>query len=314
MVRARHSLVCLVIIACGFCGCIQQPKSEPLTNARAVALLDEVIFNPGISCAELRDVFGVDYLPLAETPADMGLDYDQFYVTTFDNNALRSWFIPALQERGVVLLSTGAAGTMPCYMYTIRILVANGWSVMLYDYRGFGGSSGYPKITALAADLEAMVDWTRAYTGREKITLMGISLGSVPSVAIAAKRPDEINGVILDSAVVLSMEAQRVARFLGDIGNQVAALLPNELRSEDLIESVTAPVLYFQNEEDLLTPPAMVQLLYDRTSSDKTIIRFDGVGHARGVFRETETYAIALETFLVKIWENGATERVIVVP
>lgn len=314
MVRSRQSLLFLAITSLNFYGCIFQPKAEPLTNARAVALLDQVIFNPSISCAELRDVFGVDYLPLAETPADVELDYDQFYVTTFDNNALRAWFIPALQERGVVLISTGAAGTMPCYMYTVRILVANGWSVMLYDYRGFGGSSGYPQITALAADLDAMLDWTRAYTGKKQITLMGISLGSVPSIAIAAKRPEDINGVILDSAVVLSMEALRVARFLGEIGTQVAELLPQELRSEDLIDTVRAPLLYFQNQDDLLTPPAMVQTLYDRTVSDKTLISFEGVGHARGVFRETEIYAIALETFLVKVWENGASERVLVVP
>lgn len=295
-------------------GCIQDSKPEPLTNARAAAILDEIVFNPTISCAELREVFDVSHLPLADTPADAGINYLEFYVNTFDNNLLRVWYLPALQERGVVLLSTGAAGTMPCYLFISRILVANGWSVILYDYRGFGGSSGTPQVFALSADLEAVLDWALEFTGREEVSLMGISLGTIPSVAVASRRPEVINGVILDSAVSLSIEATRFGKLLGSLGEQIADLLPIDLRTEDQITVMFTPALFFKNTKDFLTPPSMVQLLFDRAPGAKTLVTFDGVGHARGVFRDTEEYVIALEQFLVGVWGQTAIPVTVAVP
>lgn len=277
-------------------------------------LLNKVVLEPGVSCAQLQKKFGAENLPLVETPDEIPLDYQQHYVNTLDGNSLRMWYLPAPLDRGVVLLSYGAVGSMPCYLHTARILIANGWSVVLYDYRGFGGSTGSPNLETLTADLDVMLDWCLENTGHDQVTLMGISLGTIPSIPIAARRSDVVNGVILDSPVVLSMEVSRFANILGKLVHQVLALLPFDLLSEEAIEGMSKPALFFSSGRDFLTPPEMVNFLFDRAAGPKYLVRFEDTGHARGVFLDTEKYAIEMEGFLVRVWEGREPPTTVILP
>ncbi|MBI5863180.1 MAG: alpha/beta fold hydrolase [Planctomycetes bacterium] len=308
-----------VVVACSassviVTGCIRNDPVEPLTTARVNSLLNLVVFNPQVGCEELQKRFDVENLTLVDQPSEAGMEYEEAYITTLDGNRLRTWYLPSRLDRGLVVFSMGAVGSMPCYLYPIRILIANGWSVVLYDYRGFGGSSGVPDVSALAPDLGVVMDWSLQRTGREKATLMGVSLGTIPSVSIAVERPDVVNGIVLDSPVVLSMEGVRFAPLLGSWADQVGAFMPVELLSEQLIGNVAAPTLFFEHGDDKLTPPSMVGLLYSLAREPKRLVTFDGLGHARGVYHDTDRYAIALEAFLSQVWEGRDLTTSVIVP
>jgi len=62
-------------------------------------------------------------------------------------------------------------------------------AVYLVNYRGYGGSSGYPSESALMADAECIYDWVRAR--HERSAVMGRSLGSGVATALATRRPIE---------------------------------------------------------------------------------------------------------------------------
>ena len=81
-------------------------------------------------------------------------------------------------------------------------------------------------------ELEAVLDWTLEYTGREQVTLMGVSLGSIPSVSHAVLRPDDVNAVILDGVISLRIEAERFAYLLANDAERGWNLLaqPSRLR------------------------------------------------------------------------------------
>src|SRR5262245_2495028 len=113
-------------------GCIQPFSDEPLDSDGMYHLLNKIVLEPNVDCAELRDKFGAHGLPIVSTPAELPMAYSEAYVRTLDENALRAWYLPAQLDRGIVLVSYGAVGSMPCYLYTARILVANGWSVVMY--------------------------------------------------------------------------------------------------------------------------------------------------------------------------------------
>lgn len=314
MFRAKNTIVLPLAICVLTAGCIQSPFDPPMDSDGMYNLLNKVVLEPGVDCATLQKKFGAEDLPLVDNPTGLQMPYLETYVRTLDGNGLRTWYLPAVYDRGVVLLSYGAVGSMPCYLYTARILVANGWSVVLYDYRGFGGSTGAADLSTIAADLDAMLDWTLENSGHEKVTLMGISLGTIPSIPTAARRSDVVNGVILDSPVVLSWEVSRFASILGRVVHEVVALLPFDLLSEDAIEDMSPPALFFSSGRDLLTPPNMVKLLFDRAPGPKYLVKFDGIGHARGVFKDTEEYAVQLESFLVRVWEGREPPGTVIVP
>lgn len=293
---------------------MQQLTGGPMDSKDMYALLNRVLLEPDVDCATIQQRFDMAEMPLVSTPDEISLTYSETFIPTFDNDMLRTWYVPAERDRGVVLLSYGAVGSMPCYLYAVDMLVANGWSVVIYDYRGYGASSGTADLETIATDLETVLDWTLENAGHDKVTLMGISLGTIPSVPVASRRLDVINAVILDSPVVMSEEVRRFGTVLGKLSQSVLNLLPFDLRSEDAIEVMPRPVLFFSAGRDLLTPPDMVELLYDRAPGQKYLVHFDGIGHARGIFKDTELYAVELENFLARVWEGREPPNNVILP
>lgn len=291
----------LVLGVVGVCGCVLPP---PPSAQDMLDLLSYAIMVPEQTCAELRDEFGVDFLPLAETPADIGLDYQEDYVTNAFGWAIRVWYIPSAANRGVVVLSTGSAGGMPCHLYLPLLLNSEGWSVVMYDYQGFGGSEGSADLQSLPGDLNAVLDWTLPRTGTEQVTLIGYSLGSVPSVALAVRRPDVVNAVVIDSPVALGAQLARFNPLLRGQSAWVRSLLDRELITEDVIGDLPCPLLVYEHGRDVVTLPKHVELLYERAPSPKMMVRFPELGHAQSLYFATDAYMGYLTDFLHAAWAD----------
>ena len=95
-----------------------------------------------------------------------------------------------------VVMAHGFAGTrddgLPPYA---EAFCAAGYAVALFDYRGFGASTGQPRqlidIAAQHADYRAVVEWARGLDGIDanRIVLWGSSFSGGHVLAIAADEP-----------------------------------------------------------------------------------------------------------------------------
>lgn len=282
-------------------GCLGPPPQPP-TPDEIVAGLSRLILAPEATCAQLRDAFDLHFLPLVDYPSQAGMPFEQATVPVADGIGLRVWYIPAEEQRGVIVLSAGAAGSMACYLHTPWLLTQAGWSVVMYEYEGFGGSTGAPLVSTIIRDLEAVVDWSRARTGTDQVTVMGVSLGTIPSVAVAVARPDAVNAVVLDSPVALGLEIERFRMLLRQRTDAVLAVLDPALLTEGIIGQMQQPLLLYLHELDQVTPPAAVELLFERAGGPKRLVRFPGLDHARGQYFQTERFLAALEEFLGAVW------------
>jgi pimeloyl-ACP methyl ester carboxylesterase len=300
----RRPALLLLVTSFIISGCIQLPLVPASTTDELSMVLSDVVFDPNVTCDELRRAFDVEYLPDVSTPDEVGVDYEEHWLPTDDGKSLRVWYLRTSLNRGLVVLSAGAYGEMACYLFHAQLLVDRGWEVVMYEYRGIGGSDGDPDISRLEGDLAMVVNWTRDYTAHDQVTLMGISLGTIPSVAVAVAQPEEINGVILDSPVAMGAMFERLQFALRSQTQTLIDLLAPDLVSEDLVERLYQPLLIFVGEKDRLTPLPMAELLYDRAAGPKEIVRFPGVGHAREPFRDTGAYIYYLETFLSSVWSQ----------
>jgi hypothetical protein len=298
MSRAATGLVAIITLATS--GCAPQafpPKDE------IVRTLSALMLTPGLTCEQLRDSFHLDGLQPVQTPAELGLKYEEHWVLSGEGNVIHVWRLPASLNRGTVVLSIGAAGDMACYLFPARLLVNNGWNVILYEYAGFGLSGGVPNLNSLASDLEAVVDYTRALGSLPRVTLMSVSIGSIPSVAVAVRRPDAVNAVILDSPVALGPTLARYGGFLlGARVVEVAAALDEELFSEVIISAMHQPLLVFSGQADGLTPPDAVDEIFQRAAGPKQIVAFPGLDHALGPYIDTALYTFVADTFLAGVW------------
>ncbi len=282
----------------GLTGCAP-PVPEDLLAAVTWAVLV-----PERSCEQLRDGLGLTHLPTVSNPAEAGLVYAEQAVPSPRGQMLRVWHLPAAADRGLVIVSPGAVGSAPCYLFVSRLLHDAGWSVVMYDYEGFGGSTGKPDFNSLRVDLETVLDWATAATVHDQATLLGMSLGSIPSIAVATQRPEKVRGVIVDSPVALGEEFDRFSFFFGGTPS-FGHMLDPLLFSEEIIGNLGEPLLVFLHEEDEVTPARSVELLYERAGGPKELVRFPDLHHARGQFLRTEEYTAHLEAFLRAQWPNS---------
>ena len=297
-----RSIGLAAIAAITYCATISCAPPHAPTQGEVAAVLSALILRPDRTCAEMRQDFGLGPMPLVDTPAEVGIAYEEHSLLTPDGEQLHLWYLPAAHERGVVVLSAGNSGSMTCYLFTAWLLWRGGWSVVMYDYEGFGESTGTPSLLTLRSDLDAVVDWTRTQKGYPQVTLMGISLGSIPSIALAVEQPDAVNGVVLDSPVALGAGIERFNVLLAGRGDEILALLEPWLDTEATIAQMTQPLLVYEDGQDMVTPPATVERLYDLAPGPKRIVRFPDLGHARGQFFSTATYALYLDLFLTSVW------------
>lgn len=312
MPRLQYAILSIAVTIYSTTGCIQQEQPPPIPTAlQAQAVLDSLIFDPAATCTQLARRFGVTGLPIVDTPDQIGIPYEEHFIPTLDGQSLRAWYMPSLEDRGLVVITMGAAGSMACYMYTGVVLHAEGWSVVMYDFRGMGGSSGAVSAISLGDDLLTVSEWALAQTGRSQLTLLGISLGTIPAVEVAVKRPGIVNGLILDSPVALGDEIARFGRIAPGL-TWISDYLSEDLFSERLVGRLNQPSLFFLHGADRLTPPRTVQELFDAAGGDKTLVVYPEAGHARGVFSETDSYAANLDAFLSAIWPVEPFSRIVI--
>ncbi len=144
-----------------------------------------------------------------------------------------------------------------------------GLSVLLFDYRGYGGNPGRPSEEGLAADARAAQAWLAAQpeVDPDRIAYFGESLGAAVAVGLAVQRPP--------AALVLRSPFTSLA----DVGAvhypwlPVRRLLLDRYPSIERIASVHAPLLVIAGDRDDIVPLSLSRRLYDAAAEPKRLRR-----------------------------------------
>ncbi len=110
--------------------------------------------------------------------------------------------LTALLRRGdpgapLLVMAHGNAGHMLDRTHWFRWVLPEGWSGMIFDYRGYGRSEGTPSVKGLKEDTIRAVRHGLESTESEALYLHGRSLGA-PMAAHAARKY-AVDGLILES-------------------------------------------------------------------------------------------------------------------
>ena len=82
---------------------------------------------------------------LYTTPDQYNLTYEEVGFRSPQGNRVTGWFLPAHEPvRGTVIHFHGNAANITNHIYAVRWLPPLGYSVLLFDYRGYGVSEGSP--------------------------------------------------------------------------------------------------------------------------------------------------------------------------
>lgn len=217
------------------------------------------------------------YFPSADIkiPAAIGLPKMQSVAyTTSDKLSLRAWYQPAQKGYGTLVYFHGNAGNASHRAPLVRAYLDAGYGVLLAEYRGYGGNSGKPSEAGLIRDGEAALAFLSKQGIKANCTILfGESLGSAISLAMAAKNP--VAALVLQApfASMLALAKHHYPFYA------YSALLRDHYNNSEYIETIKAPVLVLQGEQDKVVPIAFGRAVYQLLSSKKQFISYPQRGH-----------------------------------
>ncbi|MDA3960211.1 MAG: alpha/beta hydrolase [Planctomycetota bacterium] len=188
-------------------------------------------------------------------------------VTLVGEPNLACRYQPGLAGAPLVIISHGNAEDLGGIGWWVRGLQAEGFSVLAYDYPGYGQSSGSATVATSTAAAVRVYDYAVGELGypAERIVVYGRSLGGALAAYQAQQRP--VAGLILESAFTSAYRVMtRIAIVPGDVFNNL-----------DVVASNPAPVLVVHGRRDRVIPVWHGQALAAAASGSELYL--DDAGH-----------------------------------
>lgn len=232
---------------------------------------------------------------LTVTPDLIGLVFESVEFTTSDGTKLSGWFIPVEKNSDVILFCHGNAGNISHRLESIRIFHKLGYSIFIFDYRGYGRSAGSPSEKGTYLDVEAA--WNYLVNDRkvqsEKIIVFGRSLGGAIAAWLAQNH--QPRALIVESTFT----------SIKDIGAELYPILPIKLlvrmdyNTMKYLQQVACPVLIIHSPDDEIVPFNHGRQLFTCAKKPKTFLVISG-SHNEGFLSAGEHYVNGLRDFLTK--------------
>lgn len=159
-----------------------------------------VIINAVISCVTGYVAFGLMLFVLqkdiifqptaisADYSYGFSLPYEELQIERGDKVTLSGVYFPSENATATTIFFGGNAGHAGYYEDFARELIGLGQRVYIFDYRGYGKSSGDQDFDLMLSDTLAIHDFVKARHQRQDLHLIGYSMGSAMASNIAAQR------------------------------------------------------------------------------------------------------------------------------
>jgi hypothetical protein len=197
-------------------------------------------------------------------------------LTTSDGLDLGAWYVPASgPDAGVtVLVAPGNAGNRESRAPLAQALADEGLSVLLVDYRGYGGNPGSPSEAGLARDLRAAHRYLVRDLGvpPERLLYLGESLGAAAVTELATEHPPA--GLVLRSPFASLAQMARVHYPLVPSG-----LLRDELDTVRHVARVDSPTVVVVGSGDTVVPPAQSRAVAAAAPRLHRLVAVPGADH-----------------------------------
>lgn len=241
---------------------------------------------------------------LMTTPRAAGFDYEDVTLHAADGVKLHAWWVPAHNARGAVLLAHGNAGNISHRLGYVTMFNRLGYSVLLFDYRGYGKSGGHPDEQGTYHDAEAA--WLHLSAARglqaRDIVIVGESLGGGVATWLAVQHAPR--------ALVLASTFTSVPALGARLYPWLPVRLLARIQYDSLarIGQIAAPILIAHSRSDDVIPFALGAMLFAAAHEPRQFLELAG-GHNEGFLFAREDWIAAVGAFLERAAKKTADVR-----
>ena len=238
------------------------------------------------------------FLPKKElrfTPDDFDINYENITLNVTSKEFLHGWKLLANNQdsnkknkKGTILFLHGNGDNLSSQMpYTVWLSQA-GYDVYIFDYRGYGKSSGHPNLDITIQDVELMVSYVvkqlHVYeNSNDKLILMGHSLGASMAIYALANSDYKANVKALITLAAFSdyhdvtQEVLAKSWLLWPLQWPLSFTIDNTYRPLDTVASIAPiPILILHSKTDSIIAVHHSERLYAHAKSPKSFKLIEG--------------------------------------
>jgi alpha-beta hydrolase superfamily lysophospholipase len=188
------------------------------------------------------------------TPADLGLESEDVFLTPEPGVRLHAWFFPRPKPLATLLFChrmqfiRGNTGNVSHRLENVAHLLQIGFQVLLFDYRGYGHSSGQPSEPGLYRDAAAA--WAHLAERDDTVgvprVIFGRSLGGAVAIDLATRVSADAR--MLSIRLVIESTFPSVQVMARSIFPFPLPTLPVKYDSLSKIEQLKMPLLVIHRE------------------------------------------------------------------
>lgn len=250
----------------------------------------------GLWAVQDRLMFGRADAVVRETPDARGWPFEEVWCDV-GNEKTHGWWIPLENGRGAVLFAHGSGRNISAYLEDVALYREAGLSVLLYDYGGYGASSGTASEERCYADARAVWDYlvNVKKISPDHITLAGSSMGGGVTMGLATQ--------VSPGCLILESTFTSIPDVLSDTYPFIPAgwICHIQFRNIDKIGQVHCPVMVVSSRDDTVVPFAQGRKLFERANEPKMFVEISGA-HYGGKFDSKDIYMRNLEAFLAQCY------------
>lgn len=228
-----------------------------------------------------------------QTPAEHNLPYETHTIQLNENEYLEAWYIPQQEPRGIVIGFTGYINRKDSLLTLAAWMHQFGYSVLLVDMRGNGGSSGNDTTLGIreAEDVAAAFRYSQSMWPEQPIILYGMSMGGSAIMRAVAIEQIEPKAIIIEGVFdrllstarhrfehigVPSWPISELLLFWGSVAVGQNAFSHNPV---EYAASIDVPTLLVSGAEDPWVQPSEAEAIYQALKGSKALHLVEGARH-----------------------------------
>ncbi len=225
---------------------------------------------------------------------DTEIPFEELFLEAEDGALLNGLHFKNENPKGVILYFHGNAGNLEKWgEWGSKLAERFGYDVVMWDYRGYGKSSGKRSFQAMLNDGQLFYDYATKHFDETNTVVFGRSLGGAFASHIV-KQNDPSKYISESTFTNIKELAKDRYWFL-----PIDQLLKYGFQSEENIQKINIPTLFIHGTEDDVVPYMHGKRLYELSAADQKQL-FTVTGGAHNDLQAYPEFFERLEGFLAE--------------
>ncbi len=139
-------------------------------------------------------------------PEQINPNYESLFIQSGTHSSVHAWWLPATTHppKGTIWFFHGNAQNITSHVINLAWINLRGFNLFIFDYQGYGKSSGTPSFENAQTDALACFRWLNIKSPSNDLPLfiVGQSLGGAIALEFLASNPqslEQLSGLVIDS-------------------------------------------------------------------------------------------------------------------